>query len=242
MHKYISKLQKSRFRHTLIIGQSGSGVSNLTVQQIQNDIEADAGIFLVDLDGSVTDTILSQVPKRRIRDVVLLDLADTEFPVAINPFHGTGTNYDATIADMFVDAFKSIWGYEDAATPDMDRTIYNTARATLDFPGGTILDMYRMLVSEEARTKLAATVKDAVVRHYWQETFPSLDAKEQGFVTKSTVNKLERFVSDARIRNCLGQKNRSGISSEPLKIERSSCSKSRKANLDWARPKPSLAL
>jgi len=206
MNEYISTIQDTRLRHTMIIGQAGAGKSNLTNQLVQHDIDNDAGVFHVDLDGSDTDTILSLVPKRRIKDVMFLDLADTEYPVAINPFVGTGSDYDATIADMFVDAFKSIWGYEDAATPDMDRTIYNAARATLDFPGGTILDMYQMLVSEMARNRMIPTVRDQIVAGYWQETFARLDSKDQAFITKSTVNKLERFVSDARIRNCLGQK------------------------------------
>ncbi len=43
------------------------------------------------------------------------------------------------------------------ATPDMDRTIYNAARAIIDLPRGTILDMYQMLVSEE--------IRDRVVEH-----------------------------------------------------------------------------
>lgn len=202
---YISTIQETRCRHTMIIGQSGAGKSNLTNQLIRYDIENDAGLLHVDLDGTDTNIILKLVPKRRIKDVVLLDLSDADFPVAINPFVGTGSEYDATIADMFVDAFKSIWGYEDTTTPDMDRTIFNAARATLDFKGGTILDTYRVLVSEEIRTKIAASCKDEIVRDYWREIFPGMDQRQQDAVIKSTVNKLERFVSDIRIRNVLGQ-------------------------------------
>lgn len=204
--QYISAIQNTRLRHTMIIGQSGAGKSNLSNQLVQHDIENDVGLFHIDLDGTDTNTILSLVPKRRVNDVVLLDFSDTDYPVAINPFVGSGSDYDATIADMFVDAFKSIWGYEDTATPDMDRTIYNTARATLDFKGGTILDMYKMLASEAARNRMIPSIQDQVVAGYWSETFSKLDNKDQSFITKSTVNKLERFVSDARIRNRLGQK------------------------------------
>ena len=202
---YISTLQPTRSRHTMIIGQGGSGKSNLCNQLVQHDIEAGAGLFHVDLDGADTNAILRLVPERRIKDVVLLDLSDSDYPVAINPFVGTGTDYDATVADMFVDAFKSIWSYEDAATPDMDRTIYNAARAILDYKDGTILDMYAILVSAEARARISAQIKDAIVRNYWREVFPALDQRQQEAVTKSTVNKLERFVSDVRVRNVLGQ-------------------------------------
>lgn len=208
MHKvpqYISTIQNTRLRHTMIIGQRGAGKSNLTSQLIHNDIEGDAGLFHTDLDGADTDTILRLIPKRRIKDVVLLDLSDTDYPVALNPFWKSGDNHPATIAEMFVEAFRSIWGYEDAATPDMDRTIYNAARVTLDYPNGTLLDMYHMLVDEQHRTKMVSFTKDEIVKAYWRNEFSGMDGREQRAVTKSTVNKLERFVADERIRKVFGQ-------------------------------------
>jgi len=198
-------IQPSRFRHTAVIGQAGAGKTNLVNQLIQFDIEADLGLIHFDLDGSDTETILRLVPERRIKDVVLLDFADTQYPVSINPFAGTGSDYDTVIADQFVDAFKALAGYEGMATPDMDRTIYNAARVVIDLPGGTILDMYHMLIDEAARDRILVHTKDRVVRSYWREQFAQLDRREQGFITKSTINKLEPFVSDRRIRNALGQ-------------------------------------
>ncbi len=198
-------LEPSRMRHTAIIGQAGSGKANLLSQLIQFDIEADNGLLQFDLDGDATDTVLALVPERRIKDVVLIDLSDTQYPPAINPLAGTGTDYDTVIADHLVDAFKSIAGYDHMATPDMDRTIYNAARAIIDLPDGTILDMYRMLTSEEARARIVKSVRDPIVAAYWNDQFARLDPREQAFITKSTVNKLEPFVSDRRIRNTLGQ-------------------------------------
>ena len=198
-------LQPSRMRHTAVIGQAGSGKANLLSQLIQFDIEADHGLIQFDLDGDATDTVLALVPERRVKDVVLIDLSDTEHPPAINPLAGTKSDYDTVIADHLVDAFKSIAGYDQMATPDMDRTIYNAARAIIDLPNGTILDMYRMLISEEARARIVKSVRDPIVKAYWNEQFARLDPREQAFITKSTVNKLEPFVSDRRIRNALGQ-------------------------------------
>ncbi len=198
-------LQASRLRHTAIIGQAGTGKANLLNQLIQFDIDADHGLIQFDLDGAATNTVLALVPEHRIKDVVLIDLSDVDHPPAINPLSGSGTDYDSVIADHLVDAFKSMAGYEQVATPDMDRTIYNAARAIIDLPKGTILDMYRMLVSDEARGQIVRSTRDPVVRAYWQDQFAKLDQRDQAFITKSTVNKLEPFISDRRIRNALGQ-------------------------------------
>lgn len=192
-------------RHTAIIGQAGAGKSNLLSQLVRFDIEAGHGLIQFDLDGGATDTVLALVPERRIKDVMLIDLADIEYPPAVNPLAGSGTDYDTVIADHLVDAFKSIAGYDDMATPDMDRTIYNAARAIIDLPQGTILDMYRILVFDDFRERIVDKVRDPVVASYWREQFARLDRKDQTFITKSTVNKLEPFVSDRRIRNALCQ-------------------------------------
>ena len=205
MDNITDTIRPNRFRHTAIIGQARAGKTNLLNQLIQFDIEADHGLIHFDLDGTDTDTILRLVPKRRIRDVVLLDFSDTEHPVSVNPFVGTGSDFDTVIADQLVDAFKSLSGYEGAATPDMDRTIYNAARVVIDLPGGTIFDMYRMLIDDHVRERIVRCARDPVVRGYWQGQFSRLDRREQDFITKSTVNKLEPFVSDRRIRNALGQ-------------------------------------
>ena len=192
-------------RHTAIIGQAGTGKANLLAQLALFDITADHGLIQFDLDGVATQRVLASVPKHRIKDVILIDLSDTAYPPAINPLAGTDTQYDTVIADHLVDAFKSMAGYDGMATPDMDRTIYNAARAVIDFPNGTLIDMYRMLVSEKARERLVENVRDPIVASYWQEQFTALPPKDQAFITKSTVNKLEPFVSDKRIRNALGQ-------------------------------------
>lgn len=205
MQQFLTQYEQYRLRPTFIIGQTQTGKSNLTNLLIQQDINDNRGILHIDLDGTDTHTILSLIPERRIKDVILIDFADTDFPVPVNPLEGTGTDYDATIAEHQVDAFKSIWGYGDTTTPDMDRIIFNAATAAIDLPSGTILDMYGMLASETMRTSIAPTIRDAIVRNFWEKHFANLSAKDQQAMTKSSVNKLERFVSDARIRNALGQ-------------------------------------
>jgi hypothetical protein len=198
-------LTASRMRHLAVIGQAGAGKANLLSQLIQFDIANEHGLIQFDLDGDATDRVLSLVPQHRIKDVVLIDLSDIDYPPAVNPLCGSGSDYDTVIADHLVDAFKSIAGYDQMATPDMDRTIYNAARAIIDLPGGTLLDMYRMLVFEPVRLMIVERIRDPVVASYWQEQFARLEPREQAFITKSTVNKLEPFVSDRRIRNALGQ-------------------------------------
>ena len=209
INKTFSELTKQftkfRFRHCFIIGQTQTGKSNTMIQFVLQDIENNAGIFYLDLDGDDTDTIISRIPKRRLKDVIFVDFGDTDHPIAWNPLEGHFGDYRATVAELFVDTLSSLWGYEDVTTPDMDRTIYNTAMALIDHPTGTIVGMYNFLTSKAFRKRAIAHIKDPVIKDYWEQQFSDMNKKDQDALTKSTVNKLERFVADPRIRNTLGQ-------------------------------------
>lgn len=192
-------------QHTAICGQSGTAKHEAFAELIQFDMAASHGLLLVDLDGGATGTLLATAPASRIDDVVLIDFGDTEFPPAYNPLAGLGGVSNAAAADNLVNAIKAISGYDGMATPDMDRTVYNSVRAVMDRPGGTLLDMYRMLVNDQMRQEVASTITDPLVANYWREQFDKLDQRDQAFITKSTINKLEPFLADARIRNTLCQ-------------------------------------
>jgi len=61
-----------RTRHTYTIGASGTGKSTLLLNMIVQDLEAGAGIGVLDPHGDLVDRILGHVPDGRLDDVVLL--------------------------------------------------------------------------------------------------------------------------------------------------------------------------
>lgn len=194
-------------QHTALCGQSGTAKHQLFAELIQFDIFADHGLLLIDLDGDATQMTLATTPASRIDDVILIDFGNGEFPPALNPLAGFDGALGAVAADNLVDTIRAISGYDSMATPDMDRTIYNTARAVMDSRGGTLLDMYQMLINDQARQEIGSTVSDPLIAGYWRDQFERLDRRDQAFVTKSTINKLEPLLADARIRNALCQNN-----------------------------------
>ncbi|MEO1700932.1 MAG: hypothetical protein AAFR71_02685 [Pseudomonadota bacterium] len=192
-------------QHTAVCGAPGTAKADALATLVQADIAAGCGLLQVDFDGDATKLLLASTPASRTNDVVLIDLADVDYPAAINPLAIGDDSLKAMAADNLVDTIRAIAGYDTMATPDMDRTIYNSARAVFDLRGGTILDLYKMLVDDETRERVVQATSDPIIAGYWREQFARLDPRDQAFVTKSTINKLEPFVADARVRNVLCQ-------------------------------------
>jgi hypothetical protein len=75
----------SRFRHTYIVGQTGTGKSTLLQNMILHDIHQNRGIAVLDPHGELIQGILEHFPKHRTNDLILVDVTDTERPIGFNP-------------------------------------------------------------------------------------------------------------------------------------------------------------
>ncbi|MFM1847724.1 MAG: hypothetical protein RL417_1198, partial [Pseudomonadota bacterium] len=72
--------REDRRRHMYVVGKSGTGKSCLLQLLIQNDIERGYGAAVLDPHGDLVDNILRTIPEKRLKDVVLFDPTDVNFP------------------------------------------------------------------------------------------------------------------------------------------------------------------
>lgn len=192
-----------RFRHTWIIGQTGTGKSTFLINQALSDIQRGDGVCFVDPHGDAVDTVLSLFPQERRGDVIVYDPSDDDYPIAWNPLHGVPCERRAFVASAVVDGLKSVWHYT-IPTPQLDQILYNTTAALLDVPDGSLLGIYAMLTREAYRARVIGHVSDPVVRDFWGG-FDALSDRDKREMTRSTLNKIQWLMADPRIRNSLAQ-------------------------------------
>ncbi len=77
--------RQSRFDHTYVVGQTGTGKSTLLLHQILHDIRRGCGVGVLDPHGTLIEDILLRMPADRADDLVILDPTDIERPVPFNP-------------------------------------------------------------------------------------------------------------------------------------------------------------
>lgn len=190
-----------RVRHTHIIGSNGTGKSSLLLNLIRQDIENGDGLAVLDPHGDLIDQILGFIPEDRIKDVVLVDPSDVEFPIGFNILQAHSEEEKRLLASDLVGVFRRLatsWGDQ------MDTVLQNAILVILESSrGGTLADLRRFLLEPAFRTEFLTTVQDPELIYYWQKVFPQLGG---GKSIGSVLTRLQDFFSQKPLRNMVSQR------------------------------------
>ncbi len=192
-----------RRRHMYIIGKTGMGKTTLIENMVIQDIQAGHGVAFVDPHGDSIEKILNYIPSNRVNDVVYLNPADNDFPIAFNPLESVDPKYKHLVASGLMGVFTKIWAGVWSAR--MEYILNNTILALLDSPGNTLLGIARMLVNKTYRKRIVDNIKDPVVKSFWVDEFANYNDKFRNEAIAPIQNKVGQFLSSAIIRNIVGQ-------------------------------------
>lgn len=191
---------KHRSRHMYVIGASGTGKSTLLLNLIRQDLGNGEGLAIFDPHGDLIDRILGFVPERRLKDVVLIDPSDSEFPIGFNILSAASDLEKTLLASDLVTVFQRqsmSWGDQ------MTSVMGNAVLAFLESAqGGTIVDLRRFLVEDRFRREFLKTVQDPDVVYFWEREFPLLRGRPQAPI----LTRLDTFLRPKPIRYMVAQK------------------------------------
>ncbi len=199
---------EDRCKHTHIIGATGTGKSTLIANLILQDIQKGLGLVLFDPHGDLIDDVIALIPEDRMKDMVLLDPADTEFPIGLNILQAHTDIEREILSSDLVASFRryaTSWGDQ------MSAVFGNAIQAILENKGGgTLNDLRRFLIEKEFRQSFLKNVTDPTVLYYWQKEFPLLKSNSIGPI----LTRLDSFLRPKSIRNMVIQNK--GIDFESL--------------------------
>jgi len=192
-----------RRQHIYVVGKSGTGKSTLLKNLIVQDIQAGAGVALIDPHGDLAQELLDFIPPHRTEHVVYFNPADREFPIGLNLFHAVSPDSRHLVTSGIVAAFKGIW--RDSWGPRLEYILYSAVAALLDVENGTLLGVQRMLVDGNFRKWVVGQVKDVAVRSFWENEFENYDVRLRSEIISPVQNKIGQLLMAAPLRNILGQ-------------------------------------
>lgn len=192
-----------RRRHMYVIGKSGTGKTTLLTNMVIADIKAGHGICLVDPHGEAAEEILHFVPEDRVDDVVYVNPADIDYPIAFNPLEKVSFELRHLTASGLMSVFKKIW--PDVWSARMEYILNNTLLALLEYPNSTILGVMKMFSDKEYRRTIVENLQDPVVRSFWMDEFAKYTQRLETEAVAAIQNKVGQFVANPLIRNIMGQ-------------------------------------
>lgn len=189
-----------RLRHMHVIGATGTGKSSLLLKLITQDIEQGRGITVLDPHGDLIDEVIKHIPDERLKDVVLVDPADTEYPIGLNLLSAYSDAEKIILSSDMVALFRRFstsWGDQ------MTSVLANAIDAILESKnGGTLIDLRRLLVEPNFRNKFLQTVENPNILYYWTNEFQLLPKNTVGPI----LTRLDTFLRPRIVRNMMAQK------------------------------------
>jgi len=196
-------MRSDRRRHFYAVGKSGSGKSKLLELLIRNDLERGHGVGILDPHGDLVDNVLRMVPKERIKDVVIFDPSDEEYPVGFNPLEKVPSALKMRVTIGFLEIFKKLFGSN--WSDRLEHVLRYTVLALLDSPNTTVMSIMKMLTDKNYRQYIVKNIEDDVVRKFWVNEFAGWSEKFDAEAITPLLNKVGQFVATNMIRNIVGQ-------------------------------------
>ncbi|MEK7130655.1 MAG: type IV secretion system DNA-binding domain-containing protein [Patescibacteria group bacterium] len=192
-----------RRRHMYLVGKTGMGKSTVMENMIIEDIRAGHGVGVIDPHGDLVEKILDFIPANRINDIIYVNPADMDWPIAFNVLESVDEKHKHLVASGLMGVFKKIW--PDVWSARMEYIMNNTILALLDYPGSTMMGIQRMLSDKEFRKKVVDKITDPVVKMFWVEEFAKYNERFASEAIAPIQNKVGQFLSSTMIRNIVGQ-------------------------------------
>jgi len=190
-------------RHMYLIGKTGTGKTTCLQNMAIDKIQKGHGVGIIDPHGDFIETVLNFIPDERIKDVVIVDPSDAQFPVAFNPVEQVDESLKNVVCSGLVGIFKKIWA--ESWGPRLEHILRNTIFALLEYEGATLLGIPKMLVDQNYRDKVVENIDDPVVKDFWVTEFGQYDQKFRTEAIAPIQNKVGQFLSSSSVRNILGQ-------------------------------------
>jgi len=193
--------EKDRRVHFYVVGASGTGKSKFLEFLIRQDIRKGNGFGVIDPHGDLIEDIKSYLAlalsKNELEEKVIpIDPTDEDYTVAFNPLEKIDGISPAEISAELVSAFKKIWF--DSWGARMEDLLRNTLIALIEAEL-TLTDLPRFLIDEDFRDNVLERVTHPIAQRYFRR-FNSLAPRTREEWSESTLNKVNAFLSDDRIR------------------------------------------
>jgi len=187
-----------RDTHVTIIGTTGMGKSTLMHNMMHQEIEQRKPVAAIDPHGDlITDILTCSIPKKRAKDVILLDTYDDECPFSLNPLEVSPGVPAYRVARQALDLIKKLC-VDDWPGAQTEHYFSMLLRALVEYPGATLRDATPFLRNKAFRLSVLASVTDEHVKATWQY-YDDQSSGQQARIADPILLRLDRFYSDPKL-------------------------------------------
>lgn len=190
---------EDRLRHIYVVGKTGTGKSRFLTSLMINDLKQWKWMWVIDPHGDLIEDIMEHIPEHRIKDVIIFDPTDENFPFCFNPLDVKRDESKQVLAKWFIDIFKKFFWSN--WNPKLEHVLRMIFLALLDKPNSTLFDIIRALTDKDFRYDMIDAIEDDVVRNFWTNEFAGWSQQFNTEAIMPIMNKVWQLLSIDILKN-----------------------------------------
>lgn len=196
----IHMAREDRMRHFYVIGQTGTGKTNVLLNMITQDIRNGDGCCYIDPHGTDIQTILSRIPKERIDDVIYFDPAYTARPMGLNMLE-YDPNYPEQktfVVNELMGIFNKLFDMKVGGGAMFEQYFRNSAFLVMEDPesGSTLLEITRVLADKKFRDLKLSRCKNPIIKQFWVSAEQTTGDQSLANFVPYISSKFDNFISN----------------------------------------------
>ncbi len=207
----IHMTREDRMRHFYVIGQTGTGKTNIMLNMITQDIKNGDGCCYIDPHGTDIQTILSRIPKERIDDVIYFDPAYTARPMGLNmlEYDPKYPEQKTFVVNEMMGIFNKLFDMKVGGGAMFEQYFRNSAFLVMEDPesGSTLLEITRVLADKEFRDMKIAKCKNPIIKQFWVSAEQTTGDQSLANFVPYISSKFDNFISNDIMRPVVLQQN-----------------------------------
>lgn len=192
--------REDRVRHMYVIGQTGTGKTNIMLNMITQDIKNGDGCCYIDPHGTDIQTILSRIPKERIDDVIYFDPAYTPRPMGLNmlEFDPKYPEQKTFVVNELMGIFNKLFDMKTSGGPMFEQYFKNSAFLIMEDPesGCTLLEISRVLADKQFRDMKLSKCKNPIIKQFWISAEQTTGDQSLANFVPYITSKFDNFISN----------------------------------------------
>ncbi|MDO8529139.1 MAG: type IV secretion system DNA-binding domain-containing protein [bacterium] len=199
-----------RRRHLYVIGQTGTGKSNLLKEMAKQDVIAGKGLCVIDPHGDFAEDVLTSVPKERAEDIVYLDPSDMERPFGLNmlEFDPARPEQKTFVINEMINIFEKLYDLKQTGGPMFEQYMRNAMLLIMEDPdsGSTLMEISKVLSDADFRQMKLTKCQNPVVRDFWTKEAEKAGGEAAlANMVPYITSKLTTFISNDMMRPIIAQ-------------------------------------
>jgi hypothetical protein len=198
---------QDRQRHQYIIGRTGTGKSQFLLSMAVQDVLNGKGLAFIDPHGDAAEELLNLIPPNRAQDVIYWDPSDSDRPFGMNMLEFDTEDQKYFVVESIIGMLYKLYdpNHTGIIGPRLEHAARNIMLTAMSIPGGTLIEVVRLLQDPNYVKEVLPLVTDPLVRRYWTDQIAQTSDFHKSETLDYFVSKFGKFVSVAMLRNIIGQ-------------------------------------